>query len=67
MRFPTVPRALAFWRGEALTFWAFKDFLTSPEMELAGDDMDIDDPELAPSPPLLPCLVHSWACPDAFF
>jgi hypothetical protein len=33
------------------------------EMEPAGDDMSIDDADLAAPPPLLPCLVHGWACP----
>jgi hypothetical protein len=29
----------------------------------AGDDMIIDDPDLAVPPPPLPCPVHGWACP----
>jgi hypothetical protein len=33
------------------------------EMEPAGDDMIIDDPDLAVPPPPLPCPVHGWACP----
>jgi hypothetical protein len=33
------------------------------EMEPAGDDMVIDDADLAAPLPLLPCPVHGWACP----